>query len=92
MNVEVELPDLGTDGGDHATVAEWHFEEGEFVEEGDILLEVSSESGAVEVPAPCAGTLLERIVDEDEMVRVGEPVALIECRQETEGGEEGDEE
>ncbi len=82
MNVEVELPDLGPDGGEQGTVEQWHFEEGEYVEEGDTLLEVSSDSGTVEVPAPRAGILIERIVDEDEQVRVGEPVALIECSDE----------
>lgn len=82
MNVEVELPDLGAVGGDHATVVEWRFEEGEYVEEGEVLLEVASDSGSVEVPAPRSGTLVERIVDEDELVRVGEPVALIDCDEE----------
>ena len=80
MNIEVELPDLGNEAGDHGTVVEWHFEEGESVEQGEILMEVSCESGVIDVPAPRAGILIERIVDEDEIVRVGEPVALMECR------------
>jgi len=82
MNVEVELPDLGLDGGDEATVVEWHFEEGDTVEEDDILLDVESEAGTVEIPAPCSGVLIERAVDEDETVRVGELLAIIEARDE----------
>ena len=82
MNVEVELPDLGTGGGDQATVVEWRFEEGECVEEGEILMEVSCAGGTVEVPSPCSGTLVELIVDEDETVRVGEPIALIDAAEE----------
>ena len=78
MNVEVELPDFGADGGDQGRVAEWHFVEGEHVEEGEVLLEVLCELESVEVPSPCSGILIERIVEEDEIVRVGEPVALIE--------------
>ena len=93
MEIEVELPDLGADGGDTATVAEWFYEEGEFVEEGEALLEVLSESSSVEVPCPRSGTLLERIVEEDEIVRVGEPVAILDCpEEEWEVDEEEDEE
>jgi 2-oxoglutarate dehydrogenase E2 component (dihydrolipoamide succinyltransferase) len=79
MNIEVELPDMGNDSGDHGTVVEWHFDEGESVEQGEILMEVACETGVIEVPCPRAGTLIERIVEEDEIVRVGEPVALLEC-------------
>jgi len=84
MNLEVELPDLGLEGGDEATVVEWHFEEGDYVEEGETLLEVSCEAGTVEVPAPRSGILVERVVEEDEIVRVGEPVAILDVREEEE--------
>ncbi len=82
MNVEVELPDLGPEGGDHGTVAEWHFDEGDWVEEGEILVEVLAELENVDVPSPCTGRLIERIVEEDEIVRAGEPVAIIDCPDE----------
>jgi 2-oxoglutarate dehydrogenase E2 component (dihydrolipoamide succinyltransferase) len=91
MNIEVELPDLGSDSGDHATVVEWHFEEGEAVEQGEILMEVSCESGVIDVPCPRAGTLIERIVEEDEIVRVGEPVALMECSDDEAAAEDDEE-
>jgi 2-oxoglutarate dehydrogenase E2 component (dihydrolipoamide succinyltransferase) len=92
MNVEVELPDLGNEAGDHATVVEWHFEEGEAVEQGEVLMEVSCEAGVIEVPCPRSGVLIERIVEEDEIVRAGEPIALLECSDEDEAAEEDDEE
>jgi pyruvate/2-oxoglutarate dehydrogenase complex dihydrolipoamide acyltransferase (E2) component len=91
MNFEVELPELGGDGGDRATVAEWRFDEGEFVEKGDVLMEVSTESGTVEVHSPYAGYLIERIVDEDEIVRVGEPIAMIENNEDESLGDEDEE-
>lgn len=81
MDYEVELPDLGPEGGDHATVSEWNFEEGEFVEYGEVLLEVTCDSGTVEVPAPRPGVLLERVVDEDDIVRVGETVAVLDVKE-----------
>ena len=82
MNVEVELPDLGPDGGNEARISAWHFEEGDYVEEGEALVEVVGESESAEVHAPCSGTLLERIVEEDEVVRIGEPLAIIDAEDE----------
>ena len=92
MNVEVELPDLGSYAGDHATVVEWHFEEGDSIEQGEILMEVSCETGMIEVPCPRSGLLIERIVEEDEIVRAGEPIALMECIDEDDTPTQDDEE
>lgn len=82
MNVEVELPDLGLDGGDHATVVEWHYEEGDAIEEDTILLELIYEAGTLEIPAPCSGILAERTIEEDEIVRTGELLGIIEAPDE----------
>lgn len=92
MNIEVELPDLGANGGDHATVEEWHFDEGEVVDKGAVLLELTSDSETVEVRAPQAGVLVERLVEEGDLVRVGEPVALIECDDDADDADEDDDE
>jgi 2-oxoglutarate dehydrogenase E2 component (dihydrolipoamide succinyltransferase) len=81
MDYEVELPDLGPEGGDHATVSEWNFEEGEFVEHGEVLLEVICDAGAIDVVAPRPGILLERTVDEDDIVRIGETVAILDVKE-----------
>lgn len=78
MDYEVELPDLGPEGGDRATVAEWNFDEGEYVEQGDVLLEVTCDAGTLDVISPRSGVLVERIVEEDEIVRIGEPVAVLD--------------
>ena len=82
MNIEVELPDLGPGQGDQARVTEWYFEEGDWVEEGENLLEVMTESENLDIPCPQHGRLIERIVEEDEIVRTGEPVAIIDCPDE----------
>jgi pyruvate dehydrogenase E2 component (dihydrolipoamide acetyltransferase) len=87
MNVDVETPDLGTDN-EQGTVMEWHFDEGEYVEQGEVLLEISTESGPVEVTAPQAGVLLEQMVDEDEVVHVGDPVAILDCGEDLEEDED----
>jgi len=78
MTLEVEVPDLGPTGGDQATVVEWRAEEGDSVQEGEVILEIESESGVLDIRSPCAGVLVERVVDEDEVVRIGDVVAVIE--------------
>ena len=90
MNIEVEVPDLGLDGGDQATVVEWHFEEAEDVQEGECLLELECESGTIEVPSPVTGVLVERVVEEDEIVRVGELLAILEARNDSEFADDED--
>ena len=82
MDVDVELPDLGDGNGDRGVVAEWHFEEGEWVEEGEVLLDVLAEMDTVPVPSPYSGRLLEHTVEEDDTVRTGEIVAIIETNDE----------
>lgn len=88
MEYEIELPDLGPDGGDHATVSEWNFEEGEFVEAGEVLAEVTCDAGTIEVLAARAGVLLEKVVDEDDIVRIGETVAVLEVEETDESDEQ----
>lgn len=89
MNVEVEAPDLGRNN-EEGTVAEWYFDEGEFVEQGEALLDISTRSGHVEVTAPQSGVLIERLVDEEEVVHVGDPVAILDCAEDLSDNDEDD--
>ena len=84
MNVEIELPDLGDEAGDHATVAEWYFEEGDVIQEGDELLQVIAENFTIDIPATVSGVLIEQLMDVEELVRVGDPVAIVEVPEELE--------
>ena len=84
MNVEIELPDLGDQAGDHAIVSEWFFEEGDLVEEGEDLLEVVAEGETIAIPSPYTGMLVEKLVEEEDLVRVGDPIAIMEVKEEEE--------
>ena len=68
-----------SEGVDYAR-GHWRVLPGDLVERDEVLLDVECESGMVEVPSPCDGVLIERIVEEDEIVRIGEVVALVESR------------
>ena len=76
------LPELGID--DQPIVASlWHVRRGSRVVEGDSLLEVRCGGVTVDLPAPVSGTLLCRLVREEDRVAAGQPLAVIEVAAET---------
>ena len=80
--MEVELPEMGDGEGESATISEWRFEEGDLVLEDEVLLEVTTEHETHEVHCPATGILVERLVDEDDAVHVGDVLAIIELTDE----------
>jgi 2-oxoglutarate dehydrogenase E2 component (dihydrolipoamide succinyltransferase) len=79
---DFRLPELGID--DQAIVASlWHVRRGSRVVEGDSLLEVRCGSVAVDLPAPVSGTVVQRLVREDDRVATGQRLAVIEVDAET---------
>ena len=75
--VEVTLDPLAN-GMQEATINFWLHEEGDQVEEGNDLLEVTSEEGTFKIQAPCAGILGEVYFSEGEVVSIGEVLCEIE--------------
>jgi len=78
--IEVRLPDLGEDAGTEARVSFWYVSEGERVEEGDDLVQMLTDKATFDVPSPAAGTVLKRVAEEDQEVKVGQ----VLCRLKTE--------
>jgi pyruvate/2-oxoglutarate dehydrogenase complex dihydrolipoamide acyltransferase (E2) component len=74
---EIKLPFLA-EGVDEATVSFWHLSEGDPVETDDNLLEMTTSKAAFNVPSPVAGTLVEIIVSEGDVVKVGDVLCIIE--------------
>ena len=52
--VQIQMPQMG-ESVTEGTVLEWHKQEGEFVEEGETVVEVSTDKVDAEVPPPPAG-------------------------------------
>lgn len=73
---EVRLPELGEDTKE-ATVSFWHFEEGGRVEDGQDLVEMTTDKATFNVPATASGTLAEVFFEEGDVVQVGEILAII---------------
>ncbi len=71
------MPEMG-ESVTEGTVLEWHVAEGDSVEEGDTMVEVSTDKVDAEVPAPASGTVTKILVQPDEEIEVGKPMAEID--------------
>ncbi|MHC4267677.1 MAG: biotin/lipoyl-containing protein [Planctomycetota bacterium] len=78
MRIEFEFPDIGTEPNKEITVSFWHIEEDEEFEEGDDILEVSTNKTTINVPASSKGRLIEILVQEGDVVTTGDIIAIIE--------------
>src|SRR5829696_9960145 len=77
QKVQLLMPEMG-ESVTEGTVLEWHVSEGDSVEEGQTMVEVSTDKVDAEVPAPASGTVTKIMVQVDEEVDVGNPLAEID--------------
>ncbi|HEY5708753.1 MAG TPA: multifunctional oxoglutarate decarboxylase/oxoglutarate dehydrogenase thiamine pyrophosphate-binding subunit/dihydrolipoyllysine-residue succinyltransferase subunit [Solirubrobacterales bacterium] len=75
--LQIEMPEMG-ESVTEGIVLEWHVAEGDFVREGDTVVEVSTDKVDAEVPAPADGTITKLLVAVDDEVPVGAPMAEME--------------
>jgi len=75
--VEVVMPQMG-ESVMEGTVIEWAKNVGDTVEADETLLEIATDKVDTEVPSPESGVLVEILVEADETVEVGQPIAIIE--------------
>ena len=74
---EIILPDLEIDDVP-IVVSLWLVEQGSRVAAGQPVVEVLAGAATVDLSAPADGILAETLVGEDEPIRVGRPLAVIE--------------
>ncbi len=75
--VQIQMPEMG-ESVTEGIVLEWHVAEGDFVSEGDTVVEVSTDKVDAEVPAPADGVITKLIAQVDDEVPVGAPLAEME--------------
>ena len=75
--VQLLMPEMG-ESVTEGTVLEWHVAEGDSVEEGQTMVEVSTDKVDAEVPAPASGAVTKILVQPDETIEVGKPLAEID--------------
>ena len=75
MNI-LRLPDLGASTGE-AEMVVWLKAVGESITVGEPVLEVQSDKANVEVEATISGTLARVLVEEGQILKPGDPLAVI---------------
>ena len=78
----LKLPKMG-ESVVEATLTKWLKEEGESIEVDDIVVEIATDKVDSDVPSEVSGVLIEKKFAENEVVQVGEVMAVIQ----TEGDE-----
>ena len=83
--MQIQMPEMG-ESVTEGIVLEWHVAEGDFVHEGDTVVEVSTDKVDAEVPAPADGVITKLIAQVDDEVPVGAPLAEMEPGEGTSEG------
>jgi len=84
---ELKLPKMG-EGVMEATITAWLKNVGDTIEEDDTVLEVATDKVDSEVPSEVPGTLVERFFEVNDVVKIGEVIAIIETDVEIEQDDE----
>jgi pyruvate dehydrogenase E2 component (dihydrolipoamide acetyltransferase) len=87
MATEIKMPQLG-ESVVEGTITKWLKQEGDSIDEDELLVEVSTDKVDSEVPSSAAGTIEKILVQEGETVKVGTAIALVGEGGESSGGEE----
>lgn len=75
--VELIMPKMGESVAE-ATIIKWLKEVGETIELEESVLEIATDKVDSEVPSPTEGVLKEKLFNEDDVVQVGQAIAIIE--------------
>src|SRR5699024_720826 len=87
MAYNFKLPDIG-EGIHEGEIVKWFVQEGDDVQEDDVVCEVQNDKAVVEIPSPVDGTV-EKIHDQEgEVAVVGDTHMILDA----EGYEDGDDE
>lgn len=75
--IELKLPKMGESVAE-ATITNWLKEVGESIEADEAVLEIATDKVDSEVPSEVDGILLEKLFEVDDVVQVGQTIAIIE--------------
>jgi len=76
---ELKLPKMGESVAE-ATITNWLKEVGDTIEMDEAVLEIATDKVDSEVPSEVSGVLLEKLFGKDDLVRVGQTIAIIETQ------------
>ncbi|OWT62101.1 biotin/lipoyl-containing protein [Candidimonas nitroreducens] len=76
--VRITLPKLSEDF-ETGTFVAWHKKVGDRVEQGEIVAEIMTDKVNLEIESSASGTVQALLVQEEDSVRVGQELAILEC-------------
>ncbi len=82
---KLHMPQMG-ESIHEATVLRWMVEEGAYINQDDIILEVATDKVDSEIPSPVTGRIKKLFVSEGEVVNVGAVIAHIETDEVSDTG------
>ena len=74
---ELKLPKMGESVAE-ATITSWLKEVGDTIESDEAVLEIATDKVDSEVPSEVDGVLIEKLFEPDDVVQVGQTIAIIE--------------
>ncbi|MCF6296297.1 MAG: 2-oxo acid dehydrogenase subunit E2, partial [Flavobacteriaceae bacterium] len=74
---ELKLPKMGESVAE-ATITSWLKEVGDTIEEDEPILEIATDKVDSEIPSEVNGVLIEKLFNIDDVVQVGQTIAIIE--------------
>lgn len=74
---ELKLPKMGESVAE-ATITNWLKQVGDTIEIDDAVLEIATDKVDSEVPSEVSGVLVEQLFGKDDLVQVGQTIAIIE--------------
>ena len=74
--IDVEVPGVG-ESISEVQIGRWLKQPGEWVREGEDLVEIETEKASVQIPSPASGVLEEIAKTEEEFAEVGEKIGVI---------------
>ncbi|MGB8704696.1 MAG: dihydrolipoamide acetyltransferase family protein [Gillisia sp.] len=84
---ELKLPKMGESVAE-ATITTWLKEVGDTIEADEAVLEIATDKVDSEVPSEVDGKLVEKLFEPDDVVQVGQTIAIIETEGESDSSEE----
>ncbi|MCK0162180.1 dihydrolipoamide acetyltransferase family protein [Allomuricauda sp. F6463D] len=86
---ELKLPQMGESVAE-ATLTNWLKEVGDTIEMDEAVFEIATDKVDSEVPSEVDGVLLEKRFEMDDVIKVGEVVAVIQVEGEVDNASDGD--
>jgi 2-oxoglutarate dehydrogenase E2 component (dihydrolipoamide succinyltransferase) len=83
--IEVTVPSVG-ESIQEVQISQWLKQEGEWVAEGEDLVELETEKASVPLPAPTSGILVKLLKAKEEFAAVGDVIAHLEPAERPAGG------